>query len=162
GAHPLSAPCPVPFTRPTGFQRHHLRRPPRPGGDHPCSDAGRDLYGRSGGPPRRQYPPYAKPYSTLVAPEIGLSDLSGHVTYDHYHPNSEWVYWQRTASESGENQCAGAHPYSEKWAPIYRVNIFTHQIELVAESWLLYDFPTVLSPIEPLLGKFDPFTYLVS
>src|SRR5262249_18387493 len=107
-------------------------------------------------------PPYAKPYSPLGAPAIGLSDLSGDVTYDPYHPNSEWVNWQRTASESGEKQCAGAHPFSEKWAPIYRVNIFTHQIELVAESWLLYDFPTVLSPIEPLFGKFDPFTYLVS
>jgi hypothetical protein len=107
-------------------------------------------------------PPYAKPYEVLVAPEIGLSDLSGDVAYDHYHPDSEWVYWQRTASESGENQCAGAHPYSEKWSPIYRVNVRTRKIELVSESYLLYDFPTVLNAIEPLGGKHDPFTYLVS
>jgi hypothetical protein len=107
-------------------------------------------------------PPFAKPYSILVAPEIGLSDLSGDVAYDHYHPDSEWVYWQRTPSESGQNQCAGAHPYSEKWSPIYRISVLTGEIELVAESWLLYDFPTVLSPIQPLGGSNDPFTYLVS
>jgi hypothetical protein len=107
-------------------------------------------------------PPYAKPYSVLVAPEIGLSDLSGDVAYDHYHPKSEWVYWQRTASEPGENQCVGAHPYSEKNSPIYRVNVRTHKIELVAESWLFYDFPTVLSAIEPLGGSDNPLTFLVS
>lgn len=106
-------------------------------------------------------PPFAKPYSALVEPEIGLSDLSGDIVYDHYHPGSEWLYWQRTASESGQDQCEGAHPYSEKWAPIYRVNVVTKEIELVSEDWKLYDFPTVLSVVEPI-GRGNPFTHLVS
>ncbi len=106
-------------------------------------------------------PPAEKPYGTLVAPEIGLSDLSGDLVYDHYHPNSEWVYWQRTPSESGQSACEGAHPHAEKWSPIYRVSVLTGEIELVSENWELYDFPTVLSVIEPL-GKGSPFTHLVS
>jgi hypothetical protein len=102
-------------------------------------------------------PPEAKPYSTLVAPEIGLSDLSGDLVYDHYHPDSKWVYWQRTPSESGQSQCEGAHPHAEKWSPIYRVNVLSGEIELVSENWILYDFPTVLSVIEPL-GHDNPYT----
>jgi hypothetical protein len=106
-------------------------------------------------------PPFLKPYGVLVQPEIGLSDLSGDIACDTYHPDSEWLYWQRTASESGQNTCPGAHPNSEKFSPIYRVNVLTGEIQLVAESWLLYDFPTVLNVMAPL-GRNDPFTYLVS
>lgn len=38
------------------------------------------------------------------------------------------MYWQRTPSESGQDQCEGAHPYSEKWYPIYRVSVLTSVI----------------------------------
>lgn len=106
-------------------------------------------------------PPFLKEPSVVVGPEIGLTDLAGDVAYDNYHPDSEWVYWQRTPSESGQNTCEGAHPHSEKWSPIYRASILTGEVELVSESWILYDFPTVLSalPPSPLLPG---FSYLVT
>ncbi len=106
-------------------------------------------------------PPFAKPFEALVAPELGLSDLAGDVAFDVYHPNSEWVYWQRTASEPGQNHCENAHPLSEKFFPIYRVNIRTAEVQFVAESWMLYDFSSVLNVLPPPFPN-SPFTMLVS
>jgi len=35
----------------------------------------------------------------VVAPQVGLSDLTDGLVYDRFHPSTPWVYWQRAVSD---------------------------------------------------------------
>lgn len=89
-----------------------------------------------------------KELQTLLEPISGVSDFQGSLIWDNWHPNTEWLYWQRIIST-----------YEEKHFPIYRVNIFTGEVQFIAESVMLFDHPSMISVL-PTRGT--PFTTLVT
>ncbi len=92
--------------------------------------------------------PNTKPYEVLLAPIPGVSDMQGSLIWDRWHPNTHWLYWQRIISTP-----------EERYFPIYRVNIFNGEVQLVAESIWLFDHPSMLSVL-PTRGL--PITSLVT
>lgn len=95
-------------------------------------------------------PPFTifKPLETLMAPLPGVSDFQGSLVWDRWHPNTPWLYWQRILSTE-----------EEKFYPIYRVNVFTAEVQFIAQSVMLFDHPSMIS-ILPTWGL--PFTSLVT
>jgi hypothetical protein len=95
-------------------------------------------------------PPFTdfKPLETLVSPIPGVSDFQGSLVWDRWHPNTQWLYWQRIISTE-----------EEKYFPIYRVNVFTGEVQFIAESVMLFDHPSMISVL-PTRGA--PFTSLVT
>src|SRR5262249_1257904 len=97
-------------------------------------------------------PPFAKggALRAVVAPQVGLSDLTDGVIYDRFHPDSPWVYWQRAISD-----VAGGSANI-----LRRVHLLTGEIQEVARSNDLYDWTSNLSVLPPL-GQV-PFTIVLS
>lgn len=95
-------------------------------------------------------PPFTafKPLETLLSPMPGVSDLQGSLVWDRWHPNTQWLYWQRIISNA-----------EERYFPIYRVNVLTGEVQFIAESVMLFDHPSMISVL-PSGGS--PFTSLVT
>ncbi len=89
-----------------------------------------------------------KPLETLLSPMPGVSDFQGSLVWDRWHPNTQWLYWQRILSNK-----------EEKHFPIYRVNVLTGEVQFVAESVMLFDHPSMISVLPT---RRAPFTRLVT
>jgi hypothetical protein len=97
-------------------------------------------------------PPFAKSSAlrTIVAPQVGLSDLTDGVIYDRFHPDTPWVYWQRSISD----MVGGSANI------LRRAHLLTGEIQEVARSNKLYDWTSNLSVLPPLGNA--PFTIVLS
>ena len=89
-----------------------------------------------------------QPLETLLSPDPGVSDFQGSLVWDRWHPNTQWLYWQRIISNE-----------KEKHFPIYRVSVLTGEVQFVAESVMLFDHPSMISVLPTPRA---PFTSLVT
>src|SRR5262249_39653176 len=89
-------------------------------------------------------------WRAAVPPAEGLSDLTDGLDYDRFHPTTPWLYWQRAPSDA-----AGGG-----FGTLRRVNLFTGEVEVVAQSNTLFDFTDEISAL-PSPGD-SPFTYIAS
>jgi hypothetical protein len=76
----------------------------------------------------------------VVAPTSGLGDLTDGVDYDRFHPDSEWLYWQRAPAD-----VAGGG-----YNTLRRVSLLTGEIEVVASDNTLYSWANEISVLPPL------------
>ena len=97
-------------------------------------------------------PPFAKgdALRAVVAPQVGLSDLTDGVIYDRFHPETPWVYWQRSISDTAGG---GANI-------LRRAHLLTGEIQEVVRSNELYDWTSNLSVLPPLGNA--PFTIVLA
>jgi sugar lactone lactonase YvrE len=97
-------------------------------------------------------PPFAKgdAMRVLVPPAAGLSDLTDGLDYDRFHPTTPWLYWQRAPSDA----------IGGGFNTLRRVNLFTGEVQVVAQSNTLFDFTNEISAL-PGLGD-SPFTSIAS
>jgi hypothetical protein len=97
-------------------------------------------------------PPFAKGEAlrAVVAPQVGLSDLTDGVVYDRFHPATPWVYWQRSITDvigGGANI-------------LRRVHLITGAMQEVTRSNELFDWTSNLSVLPPLGNA--PFTVVLA
>lgn len=86
--------------------------------------------------------PLAKTKRVVVPPTAGVSDAGHGIAADRFHPASPWLYWARSFDNT-----------------VRRVNVETLQVEVVAHSTQLFDFPTGLDVLPPLVAG-SPLTTL--
>jgi hypothetical protein len=99
----------------------------------------------------QQIPAFAKGASvrTIVAPTPGLSDLAVGLDYDRFNPETPWLYWQRVVADP-----------KGTLNPVYRVHLFTGEIQLVAQSVKVYNWTNEISVLPSHLGPL--FTVLTN
>jgi hypothetical protein len=85
----------------------------------------------------------------IAPPEPGVTDLSVGLDYDRFHPDTPWLYWQRSVANAAEG-----------YNTVYRVNIFTGAVERLAESVRYYDWTNEISVLPSHVGPF--FTVLTN
>jgi hypothetical protein len=91
----------------------------------------------------------------VVAPTVGLSDLTDGLDYDRFHPTSPWLYWQRAPSD-----VAGGG-----FNTLRRVNLQTGAVQTVAKSNEVFDWANEISVLPSPFGVLDdvlPLTWIVS
>lgn len=88
-------------------------------------------------------PPFAKGARVreIVAPQPGVSDLSVGLDYDRFHPNTPWLYWQRSVANARDG-----------YNTIYRVDVNTGVVEKLVESVAFYDWTNEISVLPSHLG----------
>jgi len=88
-------------------------------------------------------PPWAKGavVREIASPEPGVTDLSVGLDYDRFHPETPWLYWQRSVANAAEG-----------YNTVYRVNILDGAIERLAESVKYYDWTNEISVLPSHLG----------
>jgi hypothetical protein len=87
-------------------------------------------------------PPFAKSKRVVVPPTAGVSDAGHGIAADRWHAASAWLYWARSYDNT-----------------IRRVNVQTLQVQTVVSSVQLFDFPTGLDALPPLVAG-SPLTHL--
>lgn len=87
-------------------------------------------------------PPFAKTKRAVVPPQTGLSDAGHGIAADKFHPTSPWLYWARSYDNT-----------------VRRVNVETLEVQTVVTSVQLFDFPTGLDALPPLVAG-SPMTTL--
>jgi hypothetical protein len=85
----------------------------------------------------------------IAAPQPGVTDLSVGLDYDRFHPQTPWLYWQRSVANAAEG-----------YNTVYRVNILDGAIEKLTESVKYYDWTNEISVLPSHMGPF--FTVLTN
>jgi hypothetical protein len=99
-------------------------------------------------------PPNMKETETLVESQLGVTDWNGTVWHNEFNPNSEWVYFLHSQSNTS---WPGQSAFGELAPSWYRVNIYTYEVELLFSDPAL-DVPSHHYPVPCPLGLGSMFT----
>lgn len=100
-------------------------------------------------------PPFAKPYETLVPSWPGVTDWVGEVIYDVFYERangtpSKWLYWHRAVASDFATYVPPE--LGALNAPLFRVHLETGEVQIVTQSWQMFDIPSCTNVIPCGLG----------